>query len=105
MSKMFFDHLVDFDSLEKLIKHNIETAEEREELWGLIDEIIHHRVLGCIFDHLPTEHHKEFLSKLHRSPFDLGLLEYLGTKIQKDMEKVIKDEVDQLTQELLHFKP
>ncbi len=101
MSSIFYDHLISLDELEKLLKESIETPEEREELWRLIDEIIHHRVLGCIFDNLPNNHHEEFLSKFHNSPHDLDLISYLNKKIGKNIEELIKQEVNALALELL----
>ena len=105
MSKVFFDHLVNIDSLAVVIKENVETAEEREELWNLVDEIIHHQVMGCIFDYLPQAHHAEFVEKLAEAPYDESLISYLNGKIKTNIEEQIQYEVqkiiDEIIQELL----
>jgi len=41
MSKLFFDHLIILEDLETEIKEVAESPEEKEELWQLIDEILH----------------------------------------------------------------
>lgn len=101
MSQLFYDHLIVLTELESEIKNVAETEEERNELWQIVDEIIHHRVLGCILDKLPNEHHYEFLSKFHEAPHDEGLINYLKEKISEDVEKVIRQEVGELAYELL----
>ena len=102
MSKLFFDHLVEFEEIEKQIKKVAKTPEEREELWGLVDEIIHHKVIGCILDKLPRQHHEEFLELFHKSPHDEELLfGYLRKKVGDNIESLIKQEIGGLASELL----
>lgn len=103
MSKVFFDHLVDFGKIEKRIKKIAQTQEEREELYHLIDDILHHRVLGCIFEELPEKDHKEFVSKLKSHPHDKGLLDYLQGKISRDIREFLKFEIHSLATELLEL--
>src|SRR3989344_7486906 len=93
MSKIFYDHLVIFEEVEREIKNVTELAEEREELWHLIDEIIHHRVLGCILDVLPRKDHEEFLLSFHASPYSDTHIVYLNKKIQGNIEETIKKEI------------
>lgn len=102
MSHLFYDHLIIIDDLEGITK-DAETSEEREELNRLVDEMIHHRVLGCILDQLPREHHEEFLEKFHAAPYDSSLVDYLQEKTPKevDIEKKIREEVAKLKKELL----
>ncbi|MBI2405554.1 hypothetical protein HYV21_00665 [Candidatus Microgenomates bacterium] len=103
MSKLFYDHLIIFEEVEEAIRNEELEPEEREELHQLIDEMLHHRVLGCILDHLPREHHEEFLERFHETPYDEGLIVYLQEKTLKDLdiEEKIKEAVEQLKQELL----
>ncbi len=102
MSKLFFDHLVELKKIDSEIKKAAKTSEEREELWGLVDEIIHHKVLGCILDKLPNEHHHEFLEIYHKSPHDEEILfGYLKEKTGDDIERIIKEEIGSLSAELL----
>ena len=53
MSKVYYDHLIVLGDIESRIKSIAETQEEREELWQLVDDIIHQRVLACHFGHVP----------------------------------------------------
>jgi hypothetical protein len=101
MSHLFFDHLVDLKEVEKKIKTVAQTPEEKEELWQIVDELVHHQVLGCIFDHLPQEHHEEFLELFHAKPFDGNLLEFLKNKIKDDIETLIRTEIQNLQTEIL----
>ena len=101
MSKLFYDKHIKLEKLDGEIKKIVETEGERIEFWQLIDEIIHHRVLGCIFDRLPDKHHKEFLGKYHKAPHDELLFEYLIEKIGEDIGDFIKKEALLIEYELL----
>jgi hypothetical protein len=101
MSKIFYDHLIIFEEVELHIKDSAETKEEKEELWQIVDEIVHHRVLHCLLEHLPHDHHQNFLEKYHECPYDEALLDYLNEKIEGDVEKVIKKEISGLEKEIL----
>jgi 5-bromo-4-chloroindolyl phosphate hydrolysis protein len=101
MSKLFFDQLVVLDNVDKEIKKVAKSKEEEEELWQLVDEMVHHRVLGCVLDRLPKKSHEEFLVKFHETPYDEGLIDYLKEKIGENIEELIKQEVGALAFELL----
>lgn len=102
MSKLFFDHLLELEKLDREIKKVARTREEREEIWALVDEIIHHKALGCILDQLPRDNHEEFLELFHRSPHDEDLLfGYLKEKVGKNIKEVLKTELGNLAFELL----
>jgi len=101
MSHLFFDHLVNLEEVEKEINALVETKEEKEELWQIIDEIVHHQIMGCIFTHLPRENHEEFLEKFHSAPFDHNLFTYLKEKIQDNIETLITNEMRKLSVEIL----
>jgi hypothetical protein len=102
MSKLFFDHLIELKEIDKQIRKVAKTSEERHELWGLVDEIVHHKVMGCILDNLPREHHEEFLEMFHKSPHDEELLfGYLKEKVGDNIESLIRQEIGGLASELL----
>ena len=101
MSKIFYDEIVDLKELEKHIKHAVEDSDEREEMYKLIDDILHHRLLGTILEKLPKEHHKEFMHKFAAHPHDVGHLTYLTERIQEDVAEFIKQEVRILSTEIL----
>lgn len=103
MSKLFYDHLIEIDELEDLIRAQEVESEEKEELYHLVDEMIHHRVLGCILDHLPKEHHEEFLTRFHSAPNDMRIIVFIQIKTPReiDMEEKIREEIQKLKKELL----
>lgn len=102
MSKLFFDHLIDLGEIDKQIKEITKTQEEREELWGLVDEMVHHKVMGCILDKLPKDNHEEFLDLFHKSPHDEKLLfDYLKKIIGDNIEDLIKQEIGILSDDIL----
>jgi hypothetical protein len=102
MSKLFFDNIIDLKEVDKQIKKVAKTSEDREELWGLVDEIVHHKVMGCILDKLPRDNHEEFLQMFHKSPHDEELIfDYLESKIGQNVEELIKQEIGALSTDLL----
>ena len=101
MSKLYYDHLIVLDEVEAVIKRAAKTQEEKEELWKVVDETLHHRVMGKVLDKLPREHHEEFLHKFHATPHDENLLTYLQEKIGENVEELIRQEIGNLAYELL----
>ncbi|MEK7497408.1 MAG: hypothetical protein AAB656_00630 [Patescibacteria group bacterium] len=101
MSKLFFDHLVVLTSVDAHVKSIAETAEEREELWQLVDELVHHRIMDIIFGNLPEEHHTEFMEKFTEFPYEERLFIFLNEKAGKNFEKIITEEMKILEDEIL----
>lgn len=102
MSKIFYDKLLTLEQIDLKIKKIAKTKEEKEEMWALIDEIIHHKALGCVLDKLPRENHDEFLSLFHNSPHDEELLfGYLRSKIGENIEDIMRQELGDLAYEIL----
>ena len=103
MSKIFYDHLSDMSHIEKRIKKFAKTEGERHELFKLVDDIMHHKVMTKVLDELPSEHHPEFLDKFSKHPHDHRLLEYLGAKIAGDVVALIKAEINFVAEEIIHI--
>ena len=101
MSKIFYDHLVVLENVEREIKVLTNSPEERDELWQIVDELVHGRALGLILDKLPRQHHEEFLEKFQKAPYDEGLLKYLEQKIDKNIEELLRQELGNLAFEIL----
>jgi hypothetical protein len=101
MTKLFFDGWAVMDDIEKEIKKVAKTSEEKEELWHLVDDMVHHKVLESILDKLPEASHVEFMGKYHERPFDSEIVKYLKEKIGENVEEIIKTEVGSLAIELL----
>jgi len=101
MSKIFYDRLLVLDEVDAEIKAKAQSREEREELWGLVDEIVHHKLMGCVLEKLPHEHHHEFLEKFEQAPQDEGLFTFLTEKVGEDIETFLKEEIGKLKVEIL----
>lgn len=101
MSKLFFDSLVTLGDVDSEIKKIAKSKEEKEELWQIVDEMVHHRVMGCVLDRLPKENHSEFLERFEAAPYDESLMDYLKEKIGENVEELIKQEIGSLAFELL----
>ena len=101
MSKIFYDHLIILEEVDYIIRGVVETSEEKEELWRLVDETINYRVLVCILDRLPQKHHKEFLEKFHSAPHDESHIIYINEKIGGGIEKIIQEEIKIFSGEIL----
>jgi len=101
MSKLYYDHLVILEGVEAEIKKTVKSPEEKEELWKIIDEIVHHRVMEKVLDKLPREHHEEFLDKFHKAPHDESLIDYLTQRVGENIEELIRQEIGNLAYELL----
>ncbi len=99
--KIFYDHLINLEELiVELDGHEI-AVEEREELIGLMDQTMHHQILEAILDHLPKEHHEDFLSRFHQAPHSPDLLVFIKERVTVDIESVIKDRAGKAKKEIL----
>lgn len=101
MSKIYYDRIVILEDVERQINSIAQSEEEKDELWQIVDEMVHHRVLGCVLSKLPSKHHEEFLDKFGKSPFDESLFDYLKEKIGENIEELIKQEIGGLAFEIL----
>ena len=101
MSKLFFDKHVSLEKVEKYVNQITQSLEEKEEIWQILDEVVHHKVLHCILNELDAKHHEEFIIKLHSAPHDESLLDYLADKIQKDIGTFLRAEIESLEHEIL----
>ncbi len=101
MSKIFYDHLINLEEVILTLDGQSIDEEEKEELVGLIDQTLHHRILKLILDHLPKEHHEAFLSRFHQAPHDPGLLVFIKEKVTVNIEEVICTEACCAKKEIL----
>lgn len=92
---------MDKTKINKLVQKYAQSDEERMELNMIIDEIIHHRLVGCILDNLAREHHEEFLQKLTEKQLGEELIAYLEEKSGKEITLKIKQAVTDIETEIL----
>lgn len=100
MSKLFYDHLIVLKEVEVTLRSADFSPEEKERVHQAVEETIHYHVMTCILDHLPREHHNQFLELFHRSPHHPGLLTFLKDRVE-NIEELIKQEVKDLEKLLL----
>lgn len=102
MSKIFYDHLIYLEEVEVFVKKTARDLGEREELWGLVDEIIHHKVFDMILGKLPRENHEEFMEMFHKCPYDeTYIMTYLKKKADPNIADYIKNGLKDLGKEIL----
>ncbi len=102
MSKLFFDHLVILEEVDSEIKKIATSIEEKEEMWSLVDSMVHHKVFDSILSKLSKDDHQEFLELFHKSPHDETLIfNYLKNKIGQNIEEILKAEFGEFTYEIL----
>jgi hypothetical protein len=101
MSRLFFDHLTSFPRLEIIIKQVALSKDEQEELWDLVEEIVHHKILHIILDTLPHEHHFEFLEEFSKAPHDETHIIFINERSGQNIEEIIASEMGELEEELL----
>lgn len=101
MSKIFFDHLIELNRIEVIIRNSTSSKEEQEELWQLVEEIVHTKVLHLILDKLPRDHHNEFLEEFTNAPHDEMHIHFLNDKTGEDIEVIIQGEMQSLEEEII----
>lgn len=88
--KLFYDHLVIREEVSKELRSYYLSVGEHIEIMRIADETIHLEVMDVILTSLPLEKHKEFLKKMHQSPHDKKLIDYLKIH-DSEIEIKIKD--------------
>lgn len=86
--KIFYDHIVQIDHLMSEIHHLELEVSKKEEIAQLVDELVHHEMVGAILAHLPEEYHDEFLERFHAKPHDPTLLDYLKARVEGIEDKL-----------------
>ena len=103
MNKVFYDSIIILEEVEKAINQTIESHQEKQEIWQLVDNITHQRIIFRILKVLPETHHNKFLDMFHEAPHDEELLEFLKEKSKTDIETELQKEAEHLTLELLEL--
>lgn len=103
MSRIFYDHLTAFNRFAPMIGKHLSTPIEREEIWHIVDEITHHKVLSVILEKLPSQHHGEFLQRFAQAPHDIALISYLDEKIGENFQELLASDLVLFEEELLQI--
>lgn len=89
MAKLFYDHLIIIEEIVAILDAHHLSAQEKQKMLSVIDEMFHHMILDTILTYIPKKHHEEFLKKLVSFPHDPQMIMYLNEKSEKNMEKEI----------------
>lgn len=93
---------INLGKLEKIIKKSSASSEEKEELNSIVQEIVHHRVIGCILDNLDRIHHDEFLEKiLNKKNIDEEIISFLEEKSGRQISEKIQITIQEIENEIL----
>ncbi len=103
MSLVFWDQYVDLDDIYRNIGDVVSSADERNELVQVVDELIHHRLMTCVLENLENEHHEEFLAMFTQAPHSDSITEFLKSRIKSDFVTLIGLEVDKIRNEIKVF--
>ncbi len=60
MSKLFFDHLIEIESISVHIKTLSENFDEKMDLWDLVDEYINRKIIYLVLNELNDSDHDDF---------------------------------------------
>jgi hypothetical protein len=101
MSRVFYDHLIEFEEIvADLDEYELDEI-ERREIMDLADELLHQQALSLILDHLPPDRTHDFLGHFHECPYDQVLLEFLKKEIIEDIEEIIRLQAQKIKKEIL----
>lgn len=98
--KIFYDHLTPKDELLAPIYSSSLDPEEVKELENLIDEIIHHKILNLILNHLPDEHHEAFVGLISKDPSSSQIIVFINERISFDIEVEISNHFKSIKSEI-----
>ncbi len=97
----FYDHLIVLEEVTSELDAYDLPSDEREEILGLINHTTHQHILNVILNHLPQEHHGNFLTNFQSSPADPELLAFLKKEIKADIESEIRIQAKKIKAEIL----
>ena len=97
MGKIFYDNLVKLTKVEEHINKIADTNEEKQEMWAIVDSIVHHKMMDTILQNLREELHQEFVEKFSKSPHDESHFDYLTKHIGQDVRTFLRFELERLT--------
>ena len=100
MGRIFFDNLIEIEQVEIYIDRVVETHEEKEDLWELVDEYINRKIVSSILSQLDENSQEEFLSMFLTKPYDSGIKDYLDSKLDDPLEYLIGLSTENIVKEL-----
>ena len=90
MAQVFYDHLIDWERLDRELLFLELSSDERLELLELAEESIHSGILLLICEQLSRDKHEEFIERFHSAPHELRHIIYLREHGLDDIERSIR---------------
>ncbi len=77
MSQVFYDQLVDLTPVKEVLEAHGLSEREQAAVLHELDGAVHHAVVECVLDILPTHEHETFLESVSAAPHDVRHLDSL----------------------------
>jgi hypothetical protein len=103
MSQLFYDSFITLKEIERAINNIDLSNEEKQELWHLIDQLTHQRIMHTLLHHLPHQHHQHLLLLIKEKPHDTTIIEFVKENSEHDIEARLQKESENIVQELLEL--
>ncbi len=99
--KYFYHQHIDYDGFLNELRFDKLDVLEREELEGLVNQIVHKKILEIVLELLPRAKHEQWLFKLMTDPENKDHWEFLKAAIKEDIQYEVKHQFAKLKKELL----
>lgn len=88
MSEVFYDQLVDLAPVKEVLEAHGLSEREQAAVLHELDGAVHHAVVECVLDILPTHEHEAFLESVASAPHDPAHLDTIGKHAQDARDRV-----------------
>jgi len=100
LNKPFYHHFIRVEKIYIAVKKSGLRRNEEKEIWELVEETIHTRILNALLEKLPEGKHEEFLEKFSLRPDDTRLIDYFRQEAT-DIESHLEETFRSLEEEIL----
>jgi len=101
MSRVFYDKLIKLEKVEEYINRVAETNEQKQEMWGIVDSMIHYKMMDLILQKLQQDLHEDFIQEFTKKPHDKEHFTYLAKHVGEDIRTFLKLEMERFTMVIL----
>lgn len=77
MSRVFYDHFINWEALEAALREHTDIPERHNKLVQAFDRTLHHEMFSLILTILPPHAHEFFIVKVKEAPHAEDHLQYL----------------------------
>lgn len=88
MSQVFYDPLVDLTPVQEVLEAHGLSEREQAAVLHELDGAVHHAVVECVLDILPTHEHEAFLESVAAAPHDESHLDTLSAHAADARDRV-----------------